>query len=239
MPTVLLYHAIAHLPEATPAGQRSLFVDPGMFAWQLSALAQRGYRTITLDEFHRARCECKSQPRRVMLSFDDAYAHIFDAVTPLLLRHGFTAVVFAPWHHLGSHNQWDPNTPRLTELAIATRHQLRAAARGPWEVASHGSAHVDLRQLDQAVRRAQLAEARLRLSECVGRAVTDLAYPYGLHDADVRDDARAAGYRMAFTAGLGDGEEDLYAVPRRAVRGQEGRKAFLIKSSDHFAELFG
>ena len=238
MPTALLYHAVCELPDSTPATRRRLFIDPEQFAWQLAELARRGYGTVTLDEFHAANAEPRSPSRRVMLSFDDGYSHIFDVVTPILERHGFTAVVFVPWRHLGSHNDWDLDDPNLSRLAVASPDQLIAAAAGPWEIASHGARHVDLRGLDPGERRAQLEESRLGLSDLAGRPVQDLAYPYGAHDASVREDARAAGYRMAFAADVGD-REDLFAIPRRAIRGQEGRKAFLVKASEHFAEFLG
>lgn len=233
-----MYHAVRELPKWTPAIQRQLIVDPEVFAWQLDELARRSYTTITLDEFHAASRDRRSVRRRLMLTFDDAYAHIFDVVTPILERHGFGAVVFVPWSHIGTHNDWDEDAPNLTGLPIASSEQLIAAASGPWEVASHGAHHVDLRELDPAERHAQLEESRVELSELVGRPVRDLAYPYGAQDTSVREDARAAGYRMAFGADLGD-RYDLMALPRRAIRGQEGRKAFLIKASEHFPELLG
>jgi peptidoglycan/xylan/chitin deacetylase (PgdA/CDA1 family) len=97
-------------------------------------------------------------------------------------------------------------------------------------VASHALRHVDLRKLDSNERRSQLTEARERLSELLGRPIRDLAYPYGCQDVGVRRDARAAGYRMAFTAG-GSKAGDPYSLPRRSINGHDSRPMFLLKTS--------
>jgi peptidoglycan/xylan/chitin deacetylase (PgdA/CDA1 family) len=236
IPTALLYHALAELPAHIPAEQRSLFVDPEIFAWQLAELGRRGFSTLTLDEFHKASSQRRPLPGRVMVSFDDAYSHVFDVATPLLHQHGFTAVMFVPSAHLDAHNDWDDDA-RLRKLSIASAAQVEEAAAGPWEIGSHGFRHVDLRDLDSEERIEELVSARATLTELVGLPIRDLAYPYGRHDAGVRQDAMAAGYRMAFTAGSGDAT-DLFTLPRRGIRGQEGEKAFLIKASHHFSDVF-
>ena len=104
------------------------------------------------------------------------------------------------------------------------------AAGSYWELASHALRHVDLRGLNPAERRAELVESREWLSMLGRRPVADLAYPFGAHDAAVREDVRLAGYRMAFTAGRGS-SADLQRLPRRPVRGQDHRALFRLKTS--------
>jgi peptidoglycan/xylan/chitin deacetylase (PgdA/CDA1 family) len=230
MPPVLLYHAVGSPPSDSDTEERNLFVEPDRFAWQMSSLARRGYRTLTLDEFATAMWE-RSDPRNaLLLTFDDAYALADEIVTPILARHRFSAVMFAPWAHLGGRNTWNAGHPRLADLEIAGPDQLKEMEHGPWEVASHALRHVDLRKLDSNERRSQLTEARERLSELLGRPIRDLAYPYGYQDIGVRRDASAAGYRMAFTAG-GSKAGDPYSLPRRSINGHDSRPMFLLKTS--------
>jgi peptidoglycan/xylan/chitin deacetylase (PgdA/CDA1 family) len=238
MATVLLYHARATSGTAHRADQRSLFIDAERLGWQLSTLHDRGFRTLTLDEFNAAVARPGlAAARELLLTFDDAYAHVLDEVAPMLRRSGMTAVAFAPVAYIGAHNSWDRDDEHLAALAVASAGALREAENGPWEVASHGFEHVDLTTLEPADRRIQLATARDELSEILGREVRDLAYPYGCHDAAVRADARATGYRSGFTAAGGKGG-DSFQIPRRAVRAGEGEKAFLIKASGAFAGVF-
>jgi peptidoglycan/xylan/chitin deacetylase (PgdA/CDA1 family) len=227
---VLLYHAVGSPPSDSDPEERNLFVEPDRFAWQISSLAGRGYRTLTLDQYAAAMWQRGDARNGLLLTFDDAYAKVDEIVSPILERHRFSAVMFAPWGHLGERNTWNAGHPHLAELEIAGSDQLKDMERGPWEVASHALRHIDLRKLESNERRVQLTEARERLSELLGRAIRDLAYPYGYQDVGVRQDARAAGYRMAFTAG-GSKAGDAYSLPRRSINGRDSWPMFLLKTS--------
>jgi peptidoglycan/xylan/chitin deacetylase (PgdA/CDA1 family) len=229
-PITLLYHAIGAAPRTHDAEERELFVDQDCFAWQMADLAHRGYRTLTLDDY-AASLEGRRFPwPTVLLTFDDAYAHI-KVVTPILRSHRFSAVVFAPWQHLGGLNVWDVDVhPNLAKLEIASPEEILAMTGGPWEVASHGLRHINLKGMGVAERRAELIEARERLSELVGRPVRDLAYPHGSQDEGVRRDAREAGYRMAFTAGPGTAGDPLQQA-RRPIRRSDSKALFRLKTS--------
>jgi peptidoglycan/xylan/chitin deacetylase (PgdA/CDA1 family) len=231
LPPVLLYHAIGTAPPNSDSEEFGLFVPADRFEWQMQSLVKRGYRTLRLDEYAAAVAGRPISGRAVLLTFDDAYAHVDEVVTPILNKLGFTAVMFAPLGHLGGRNTWDQALhARLAKLEVAGPDQLREMDRGPWEVASHALRHVDLRNVNPQQRREHLMEAREGLSKLLGRRVLDLAYPYGREDAGVRLDARAAGYRMAFTAG-GNQAADEYQLPRRAVSGRDGRLLFELKTS--------
>jgi peptidoglycan/xylan/chitin deacetylase (PgdA/CDA1 family) len=234
MAAVLLYHALGDSP--TPA--HDLFVGLDRLAWQFAALRAGGYRALTLDEFCVRLARPAQRAREVLLTFDDAYAHVLEAATPLLYDNGLTAVAFAPVAHLGEQNIWDLHHSDWPRLEVASPEALREAVGGPWEVACHGLEHVDLTRLAAAERRRQLTAARERLSAIIGHEVRDLAYPYGRHDEQVRADARAAGYRTGFTSGRG-AQHDPFRVGRRPIREQDGERAFVVKASGAFPDVFG
>jgi peptidoglycan/xylan/chitin deacetylase (PgdA/CDA1 family) len=229
-PLALLYHAAGQLPQAAPYRERALFVHPSAFAEQMDYFKEKGYRSLTLDEYIGALEGRKSSDRRFLITFDDGYAHVDEVVTPILQQHGFTAVMFIPWAHVGDRNVWDASNQNLSSLRIMTEGQLKALESGPWEVASHGAKHVDLRRQHSDVRRRELAEARERLSELLGRKVQALAYPYGYQDAGVREDARAAGFRVAFTA-TGYGVTEWFRIPRRPIAGWDAQPLFRLKTA--------
>lgn len=230
LPVVLLYHVIAPCPEDADGEERGLFVDRMSFEQQMDDLVARGYQTLTLDQFASATREGAVPARSFLLTFDDAYAHIDAVVSPVLRRHGFTAVMFACSAHLGRSNTWDADHKNLAKLHIADDEQLIRMAAGPWEIASHGSRHVDLRGIEQRRRQNELVEARERLSQLVKKPVVDLAYPYGFDDPSVQADVRAAGYRMAFTMGPATGAGPLH-LPRRPIRGTDSLRVFKLKTS--------
>lgn len=230
---VLLYHAILDRPGDCNREEARLFVSPDRFSWQIRDLARRGFYSVRLDEYEQ------SSSNSILITFDDAYAHVDEAVTPVLRRHGFTGVMFVPWHHVGSRNTWDSHLPHMSRLGIATPTQLVDMAQsGIWEIACHGHEHVDLRRMEATKRRAELVSAREALSDLLHRPVWDLAYPFGFHDASVRRDARLAGYRRAFAAGPG-AASDQYQLPRHPVSGTDGAGVFRFKTSSWFDRLGG
>jgi peptidoglycan/xylan/chitin deacetylase (PgdA/CDA1 family) len=234
---VLLYHAVKPVPGDADREERGLFVDPEQFAQQMKDLADRGLRSLTLDEYAYGLARGSTPSNRFLLTFDDAYAHVGETVTPVLRRHGFSAVMFAPWHHLGRNNTWDEEHRNLAQLEIASADQLASLDRVIWEIGSHGFRHVDLVGLDAAQRLNELRGARERLTEIVGRSVMDLAYPYGVADAGVCEDAKAAGYRMAFLAGPTEGS-DWFRLPRHPIRGDESIEVFRLKTSAWARHLY-
>jgi peptidoglycan/xylan/chitin deacetylase (PgdA/CDA1 family) len=231
VPLTLLYHAVL--------GERStLVVDPVELDWQLGELVRRGFRALRLDEFHAAASTGEEDDSSVLITFDDAYAHVFEVVTPLLEKHDLVAAVFVPWGYLGAANDWDGEELPVHGLAIARPEAIRGAVdSGRWQIGSHGSRHIDLRTLAPTELEAELEEARLGLSALAGSPVLDLAYPYGAANDAVREAARGTGHRMAFGVDRGH-SGGLYALSRLAIRGQEGRRAFTVKTDPELGRPF-
>jgi peptidoglycan/xylan/chitin deacetylase (PgdA/CDA1 family) len=214
-PLVLMYHAVRPLGGGGGFLEQALVVDPYRFARQLGKLARWGYRSLTLAEYADARRGAPAS-RTFLLTFDDAYEGLDEHVTPVLRRHNYSAVVFAPVAHLGGRNSWDARNRALSALRIMNQERLRGLANGPWEVASHGFWHVDLRRLETTARRRQLARSREALGEVVGLPPSALAYPFGYADAAVAADAAAAGFELGFLATPYPINDPL-RIPRRPI----------------------
>src|SRR5438094_963050 len=128
-----MYHAVMEPPIGCDDVERDLFVSPRQFEAQMADLADRGFQSVSLDRFQDGR------DRAVLITFDDAYSHVPEVVTPILKRRGFSATMFVPAAYLGGRNTWDAGEhPRLATLDIVTPDQIRLMAAGPWEIASHG-----------------------------------------------------------------------------------------------------
>jgi peptidoglycan/xylan/chitin deacetylase (PgdA/CDA1 family) len=85
---VLMYHSISRL-------RHKLCVGPETFEEHCAALAEAGWRGISLDEaegyfLHRRRLP----PRSLMFTFDDGYLDSRVHAEPILKRHGHCGVVF-------------------------------------------------------------------------------------------------------------------------------------------------
>jgi peptidoglycan/xylan/chitin deacetylase (PgdA/CDA1 family) len=93
-----------------------------------------------------------------------------------------------------------------------TWDQLRSLADDGVEMGSHGVSHAHLPALFDDELGRELAESKKAIEAELGRPCTELAYPYGEHDARVRAFARRAGYERAY--GLRGRTGDPYAAPR-------------------------
>ena len=194
-------------------------------------LAQRGFRSVSLDEFAQA------GDRTILITFDDGYAHVLETVTPILRRFGFTAVMCVPAAYLGGHNEADAaEHPRLGALDVLTADQVADMAAGPWEIASHGFRHVNLRRMESATRIEELTQSRERLSEITKKPVNAIAYPYGEVDREVERTAIRAGYRMGFGARPGPAGNG-FRIPRHPIAGTDGINVFRLKTSGLYRRM--
>lgn len=105
---VLMYHSISRSPTSTA-------VAPELFAEHCAALAEAGWRTLSLREAEICFLEQSPFPAKsCLITFDDGYLDNWLEAAPVLERHGLRGAVF----------------PVLSELEKA------AAPRGPESAAS-------------------------------------------------------------------------------------------------------
>jgi peptidoglycan/xylan/chitin deacetylase (PgdA/CDA1 family) len=155
-----------------------------------------------------------SRFRRVHATFDDAFrsaATIFPALRDL----GVTLQLFVC---TGYTREGKPlMIPELAgddarELATMPWDEVRAHADDGVLVGSHAVTHPHLPALGDDELRRELRESKAEIEDELRRACPDFAYPYGEHDARVREAVRAAGYERAYA--LRTWRSDPYALPR-------------------------
>jgi peptidoglycan/xylan/chitin deacetylase (PgdA/CDA1 family) len=99
------------------------------------------------------------------------------------------------------------------ELATMDWDTLRLHAEEGVAIGSHTVSHPHLPRLSDTELRRELSDSKAEIEAQLGRACTELAYPYGEHNERVRAAARAAGYDCAFSL-WGGRRGDPYAVRR-------------------------
>ncbi|HUZ29750.1 MAG TPA: polysaccharide deacetylase family protein, partial [Solirubrobacteraceae bacterium] len=80
-------------------------------------------------------------------------------------------------------------------LTETQAHELHAAGM---ELGAHSMTHPDLRTLDDDALGAELADSKAAIESITGTECRTLAYPFGVHDARVRQAAGQAGFALAF-----------------------------------------
>jgi peptidoglycan/xylan/chitin deacetylase (PgdA/CDA1 family) len=128
----------------------------------------------------------------------------------------------------------DPGTEPLRTLTLDQVLEMQDAGV---EFQSHSWAHRDLTALsfDDCVR--DLRDSRELLSDLLGRPVTQLAYPRGLHNAQVRKAAERAGYGYAFALPVSPEEPTRFAVPRVGIWRANGSMTVRLKVSRPYLGL--
>jgi peptidoglycan/xylan/chitin deacetylase (PgdA/CDA1 family) len=217
---VLMYHKVNDLPG------NPLSVPVSVFDDQMAQLRELGYTVVGLDDVLAHYAEGAELPRLpVLITFDDGYRDNLEHAAPVLQRHGYPAVLFAPIAYLDD--------------ALPLPHEERLAARGvvnstlDWgelaeleaagiRIESHGISHRPLADLalDEAAR--EIVLSKLRLEDRLGRPVRSFAYVKGseAHYKPVHLSLlRQAGYEVAFTSvsGSNDGGTDPLRLHRYNV----------------------
>ena len=96
--------------------------------------------------------------------------------------------------------EWIASAPDREPLDLScVKPEEVAAAYAGHEVAGHGLWHSSLPDIGTPGAMLEIIEDRAALEKLSGQTVQSFAYPFGLHNADVRALLRLAGYRSART----------------------------------------
>jgi len=198
---VLMYHKVNDVDGNT------VTVPPSAFDEQMAQLAELDYTVVSLDNVIAHYLDHEPlPPRSVLITFDDGYLDNLENAAPILRRHGFPAVLFAPIGYLGAKRPL-PHDEHLATRGIVNRtldwSELAELERAGIRVESHGIGHRPLADLevDEAAR--EITLSKLRLEEALGRPVRAFAYVKGseAHYRPVHLSLlRQAGYDVAFTS---------------------------------------
>lgn len=190
-------------------------VGRSVFERQMRALAETGWRTLTLSDFETPRTT-HDAPRTFFLTFDDGYASLAEHAYPVLADLGFTATTFLITDYVGRENGWDVRYTWRRLRHLDWPEIQRWKARG-FDFGSHGAAHRRLTWLDDAAAGKEVGRSRETLVSRLGAGAGHaIAYPFGAVDKRIERLAAAAGYGLGFGGVRGDAGSPLH-LPRVPV----------------------
>ncbi len=138
--------------------------------------------------------------RRLLVTFDDGYAHLAESLPPLIEHFGVQPIIFMPTAWIGKANRWDYSN-RLTSERHLSAAEIRDLKRLGVRFGSHGHKHEDLTSLSESGLRADLARSKAMLEDVLGSHVDLLSYPFGRVNERVVEVAANAGYAAGYTMG--------------------------------------
>ncbi|MBA5775930.1 polysaccharide deacetylase family protein [Stappia sp. F7233] len=138
------------------------------------------------------------------VTFDDGNLSDYETGFPALQEHGRKGSFFVLAGRIGRHGYL--SAARIRELADAGM-----------EIGSHGHDHVDWRRLDEAGRRREFSDARKRIEDVAGRAVTSAAVPFGRFDRFVLAHLKQEGFARVLTSSQGLAMSGSWFCPRTSL----------------------
>ncbi len=230
---ILVYHNIAE-NCADP-----FCVTPGMFADQMRLLAETRIPVISLEQALQALQQPADLHPAVVITFDDAFAGIYEHAIPILEEHHFPATISAVTGKTGQLSDWGEDSPSYPTLAWSDLSHLSSMG---FAIASHTHTHAHLQTLDQNSLNNELLTSRDQIREHTGQNFIPLVYPYGEFGAREASITRQAGYPCGVAAGglWGNGMgSDIYALRRELMMNTINLRTFkrIILGQEDFNHL--
>lgn len=180
---ILVYHHIRDTkPYPKSTWSYKMSVSPSIFEAQMQWLNDRGYTTITLDEYVALRNGTKASVNKpVVITFDDNNRSQYELAYPVLAKNGQVATFYMV-------------SNRVKNSAFLTEEEIRTMAKGGMDIQSHSVSHPTMTNLSAANLERELLESKKALEKLLGAPVRHIAYPNTAHNPRVRDATKKAGY---------------------------------------------
>lgn len=189
---ILLYHRLG------PVSPDEMTVTTPVFEAQLKLIEERGHKVIPLAQLLAALGDsAMPMPERaVVLTVDDGHRTVYSDMFPLIRRLKIPVTLFIY-----------PSAISNADYALTWAQLAEMKASGLVDIQSHTFWHpnfnVDRKRLAPAAyekfAQDQLVKSKSVLEQRLGGTVDLLAWPFGIHDDQLEQWARAAGYVAAFT----------------------------------------
>lgn len=184
--------------------------SPRRFGALLSRLKADSYEFSSLDEVRN------SAGKKLVITFDDGYAHLESALPAFIEKYDLKPIVFVPTAYLGKVNTWDYSSLFFTDVHL-DREGIKALSQLGVEFGAHGHTHRPLTRLSDKALREELSLSRKILEDITGQPVRLLSYPFGRYDRRITDAAQSCGYSHGFTMTFPEKRDDNLAMGRYPV----------------------
>lgn len=211
------------------------------FRGQMNYFYERGYSSLTLEEFSTLLPHENVPQKTVVVTFDDGYRDNYLCAFPILKHFGFRGTIFLTSDYIGKNDVFpmdkDKNWDKVMDEDLPlTWEQVLEMKEYGMEFGSHTCSHWHLDELPEMEMVREIVESKRYLEQKLRSRVTSFCYPSGRYNQKVKEAVREAGYIAAVvTPRHGQLNEDLYSLKRVGIYNNDSGWRFRVKISSFFA----
>jgi peptidoglycan/xylan/chitin deacetylase (PgdA/CDA1 family) len=189
---ILCYH------NFNPTKRGSMNMTPQKFEAEINILKDNGFTIIPLQEAveYLQGKRATLPPKSVVISFDDGWKSVYTYILPIVKKYNFPATLFIY-----------PQTISEGKNALTWDELKELTDTGLFDVQGHTYDHPNFKHAKKRMSAEkyaqyvtmQLAGSKKILEEKTGKKISYLAWPFGIYDDYLQQQAANAGYVMAFT----------------------------------------
>lgn len=211
------------------------YTKVNQFEKQVKFLFENGYSTSSFNEYLD---EERTNSKRVIITFDDAYESVFENAYPILKKYNFTATLFVITKFVGTLNKWDYHFKEFRSRHLDWK-QINLLAKEGWEVGSHTVSHPSLALCSSNQIWYELKHSKEVIENKLNKSVNIISYPFGKFNHKIINFVKKAGYQAGCTLGSNFTQKHYpYALCRRSVYVMEPFSVFKLKLTNNFWSQF-
>ncbi|MFD2285465.1 polysaccharide deacetylase family protein [Pedobacter petrophilus] len=223
IPIAMLHH-VAEQPH--PSLQQ-FSISHKKFIEFLDKIEEKGLQTTTFEEIITRKLTTRDLQNKLVITFDDCAAELFEFAIPELVRRKMKAVFYMPSNHIDGQNIWDMEEYNMASVKLMNLSQLQKLLHLGMEIGSHGEKHVKLNQVSEGAAYSDIANSKKTLEELLNHHIYSFAYPYGEIPAKHRKMLAKAGYQ--FGLAIYTQFENKYSLRRFAINETDDQKIIDMK----------
>lgn len=226
---ILTYHSIDESGSV-------ISTAPGLFRRQMNYLRETNWNVISLSDLVCSLVDkIPTFPKTIVLTFDDGFQNFYTDAFPVLAQYKFKATVFLVTDYCDKYNDWEANHYTLPRNKLLAWRQIKELNELGIEFGSHTRTHPDLRKMSSDQVKNELVESKSAIEDALGREVTTFAYPFGKHDAGVKQIVKEH-FTAACSTNLGKvrPDSDLFSLNRLDSYYLKNPRLFDMLSSKSF-----
>lgn len=231
IPIVMLHH-VADRPHQS---LQKWCISHSKFLELLNCIEQNNYQTTTFQEIITLKMSNKSLKDKIIITFDDCSAALFDFAIPELARRKMKAVFYMPSGYINGQNIWDIKEHAMTSVKLMNTDELKELIKLGMEVGSHGEKHIRLNKVDYAEAFREISNSKSTLENVLSTKIYSFAYPYGKIPSRYKQMLNEAGYK--FGLAIYTAFETNYSLRRFAINETDDQKTINMKLSKKYRNM--